>query len=322
MFKAKPMVIVLVGATASGKTETAINLAKITNSEIINADSKQIYKELCIGTAKPKMLPTSVEMQLIASLQNKIIDEIAHYGFDLCSIGDNFDVAKFLKYFNETAKLILSKGKNIILTGGTGFYIDACMHGLANIPDISPDIKTKVADIISINGLDFAVKLLRENDKITKLDEKNSRRVARALEVYFATNIPLGEWHLKTLKNDDYNFAVFGLKLDRENLYQRINQRALKMIDDGMIDEAKFLKNLNLTEAEIKKTGIGYNHLIKFLDDKMTLEQAIELMQQETRNYAKRQMTWFNRYKNVQWIDSDEKSNQKIADEIKFKQSD
>jgi tRNA dimethylallyltransferase len=310
MFNNKPTITVLVGPTASGKTETAIKLAKTTNSEIINADSRQIYRELAIGTAKPCWESKSkTKNSTLALLLNKeegtgiLINGVEHYGVDICSVVDEFNVAMFLDYFNKVAKLILAKGKNIILTGGTGLYIDACMNGLANIPEIPMDIKSKVNEIITTKGLETAVSILRENDKITQLDEKNPRRVARALEVYFSTNIPLAEWHLKTQKNEEYNFDILGLKLDRNVLYQRIDSRVEKMLANGMLEEAKFLKNLNFSEEEIKKTGIGYNHLIKFLDNKISLEDAKELIKKDTRHYAKRQITWFARYENVNWLD-------------------
>jgi tRNA dimethylallyltransferase len=249
------------------------------------------------------------ETQNVASLQDGIIiDGIVHYGFDLCSITDDFSAGMFRDYFNEKSKLILAKGKNVILTGGTGLYIDVCMKGLANIPEIPTDIKNKVNDLISTEGLSVALKLLRGKDKITQLDEKNPRRIARALEVVLATNIPLGEWQAKTNKNTEYDFKIFGLKLDREILYQRINERVLKMIADGMIDEAKFLKGLDLSDSDIKKAGIGYNHLIKFLNNEISIEKAIEQIQQDTRNYAKRQITWFNRYENVEWVEANDLS--------------
>jgi len=346
----KPLITVIVGPTASGKTDTAINLAKITNSEIINADSRQIYRELSIGTAKPfnsfSFPPlysrgglgrsSSLVSSISRSLTNREalpltrsfkegekeddgkIDGIVHYGFDLCSVKDDFNVGMFLDYFNEKAKAIIEKGKNVILTGGTGFYIDACMNGLANIPEIPLEIKSKVSDMILNNGLEYAVKILRENDKITQLDEKNPRRVARALEVFFATEIQLAAWHAKTIKNNDYNFVIFGLKLDREILYQRIDERVLKMLSDGMIDEAKLLKNFDLRDSEIKKAGIGYDHLIKFLDNEISLERATEFIQQDTRNYAKRQMTWFNRVQNVHWIEMRQKKMNEILDEMKI----
>lgn len=291
-------ITVIVGATASGKTKFAIDLAKKTNSEIINADSRQIYKEISIGTAKPKF-DISVKNEIL-------VENIVHYGFDIASIKDDFNVSKFVDYFNGCIeKILYKKDKNIILCGGTGLYISACIFGLSSIPDIPKETRDFVNNFILEKGKEEALKLLREKDKITIIDENNPRRISRALEVVLHTNKPLAIWHKKDKKNEitnRFNVKIIGLDVERNELYNRIEKRIDLMIKDGMLEEAKLLNNMVLTEKEIINAGIGYKNLIDYLNGEIDLEKAIDLMKQETRNYAKRQITWFRKYENVEWI--------------------
>lgn len=264
-------IIIIAGPTASGKTDLAIKLAKKIDAEIINADSRQIFKEISIGTAKPADL-----------------GGIPHHGFDLISIKNEFNVAKFLKFFEKTANDIISRGKKVILTGGTGLYIDACINGLSEIPEIDPKIRLEIAKI----PLPELYEKLKKVDPETKVDSQNPQRVIRAYEVFLGTGKNLSTWHKKTKKRKpEYEVELLLLNPAREILYERINNRVDWMFENGLIEETK-----KLDAEDIKKAGIGYNHVASFLAGEITLHEAKEKMKKDTRNYAKRQVTWFRKY--------------------------
>ncbi len=302
-------IIVIVGATASGKSKISLELAKKINANIINADSRQIYKEICIGTAKP----TNQTQETV------FWDEIKHFGFNLCGVYDNFNVANFLDYFNEKAEETFEENKNLILCGGTGLYLDACIFGLSKIPEISVETKQKVRKLYEEVGLEELAKVLRQNDKITNLDEKNPHRVIRALEVFLETKIPLAKWHeLNPRTKTNFEFEIFGLELERKKLYEKINKRVDFMLENGMLEEAKFLKKFNFKDEGITKFGIGYRYLIYFLDGKMDFDEAKELMKKETRNYAKRQLTWLRKDENIHWINAEQKEKETLDEILAF----
>ncbi len=289
-------ITVILGPTASGKTEYAICLAKKTNSIVINADSRQIYKEISIGTAKPKLTIKNGSL---------FLGDVEHFGFDLISIFEenNFNAIDFANYFHKCIEKALNLKKNIILTGGTGFYISACLFNFAKIPDIPDDIRENVRHIVREKGKDFSLKLLRSMDNETILDEKNPVKIARALEVFLYTKKTLKFWQEKT-KIDETKFDInfLALDLEREAIYDRINKRFDKMIENGLIVEAEFLYKKGFKDEKLLKFGIGYSEMIDFLTKKISLLEAKTLAKQKTRNYAKRQLTWIRRYKNISWI--------------------
>jgi tRNA dimethylallyltransferase len=287
---------VIVGPTASGKTEISLGLAKEINGEIINADSRQIFKEVSIGTAKPRCDNPLDEYFSVK--------EIRHYGINVASISfGDFSAGAFMKLFDNAVTEIYNNGKIPILSGGTGLYINAVLHGLADIPEIPEDIK-KIAHEMAENDINKAYKKLAEVDPITAnvIDKHNPRRIARALEVYLATSKPISYWHSKVNKKNNFDINMFGLLWEKEELNNRIELRVQNMIDRGFIKEVEVLLERGYSEEQIKRAGIGYSYILDFINGIIPEKDLIELITIETKQYAKRQMTYFRRDENIRWI--------------------
>ncbi len=291
-------VIVIVGPTASGKTNLSIELAKRMNGEIISADSMQIYKYMDIGTAKP----TKEEMQ-----------GIKHYLIDEVLPSEDFNVVRFKelaeKYINNT----LEKGKQPIVAGGTGLYISSLINNI-NFSDSESDwelreaLKKEAEEL----GPEHLHKKLQEVDPDSALNihPNNIKRVIRALEVYYQTQKPIS-YHNEISRTipPKYNFILVGLAMDRQVLYDRINKRVDIMVENGLVDEVRHLVNLGYADSIISMQGIGYKEILEYLRNNSTLEQAIENIKQGTRRYAKRQITWFKRINDIKWFNIDKYGN-------------
>ena len=286
--------IVLAGPTASGKTATAIKLAKAFDAEIISADSRQFYKELSIGTAAP----TAEELA-----------QVKHHFVHNLSIEDKYDVADYerdvLNYLNEYFKT-----KNVaILTGGSGLFIDAVCNGLDSIPDISDEIRNKVMKMLDEGGLEALQKEVEkvDNDYFQIVDKQNPRRLQRALEVYYQTGKPYSTFRQRNTAKRDFDIIKLAILWDRDKLIERINKRVDLMMQQGLLDEVKSVypkRHLNSLNT------VGYKELFDYLDGICTLEQAVEQIKINTRQYAKRQMTWLRKNGDYQWFTIEE------ADEI------
>ena len=284
--------IVLAGPTASGKTATAIKLAKAFDAEIISADSRQFYKELSIGTAAP----TAEEL---AQVKHNFV----HH---LC-IEDKYDVADYEKdvlyYLKEYFKT-----KNIaIMTGGSGLYIDAVCKGLDSIPDISDEIRSKVTKMLEEGGLEVLQTEVKKVDPeyFQIVDKQNPRRLQRALEVYYQTGKPYSTFRQGNTVKRDFNIIKLAILWERDNLIERINKRVDLMMQQGLLDEVKSVypkRHLNSLNT------VGYKELFDYLDGKCTLEQAVEQIKINTRQYAKRQMTWLRKRNDYQWFTIEELS--------------
>ncbi len=294
----KNKVIVIVGPTASGKSGAAVEVAKKINGEIVSADSMQIYREMNIGTAKV----TEEEMQ-----------GVKHYLIDVVEPNEEFSVAKYKVLAEEAIDEIIEKNKTPIVVGGTGLYVNTLVNGVELTEEKDNDaIRRQLEKRYEIEGIE---KLYHELESIDpesamKIDKNNTRRVIRALEIYHNTGKTKSQLDKESLKEVKYDYKMFGILTDKEELHKRINYRVDKMIDDGLINEVESLRN----RYKFSKTalqGIGYKEVIKFLDNKISKEEMIELIKQETRKYAKRQMTWFKRDIRIQWYSLD-----KIVDEI------
>ncbi len=291
-------VIVIVGPTASGKTNLSIELAKRMNGEIISADSMQIYKYMDIGTAKP----TKEEMQ-----------GIKHYLIDEVLPSEDFNVVRFKelaeKYINNT----LEKDKQPIVAGGTGLYISSLINNI-NFSESESDwelreaLKKEAEEL----GPEHLHKKLQEVDPDSALNihPNNIKRVIRALEVYYQTQKPIS-YHNEISRTipPKYNFILVGLAMDRQVLYDRINKRVDIMVENGLVDEVKHLVNLGYADSIISMQGIGYKEILEYLRNNSTLEQAIENIKQGTRRYAKRQITWFKRINDIKWFNIDKYGN-------------
>jgi tRNA dimethylallyltransferase len=284
-------VIVLLGPTASGKTSLAINLAQEIGGEIISADSMQIYKYMDIGTAKP-----SVEER--KGIPHHLIDEVYP--------SEEFSVARFKDSALHYIKKVMEGGKTPIVCGGTGLYINSLVHNI-DFSEMNIDwtIRENLMAKEQEYGNGYLYEMLLEVDPASgkKLHKNDTKRIIRALEVYQQTGKTIS-YHQKISRStpSEYQFSVFGLSVDREILYHRINQRVDKMMEEGLVEEVEKLKRLGYSEYRIPMQGIGYKEILAFLKGEFSLEGAVENIKQGTRRYGKRQITWFKRLENVSWL--------------------
>lgn len=282
--------IVLAGPTASGKTATAIKLAKALDAEIISADSRQFYKELSIGTAAP----TAEELS-----------QVKHHFVHNLSIEDKYDVADYEKDVLSFLKQYF-KTKNVaVMTGGSGLFIDAVCNGLDSMPDISEKVRNKVSKMLETDGIEALQKEVEkvDNEYYQVVDRQNPRRLQRALEVYYQTGKPYSTFRQRNVAKRDFDIVKLAILWDRDKLIERINQRVDMMMQQGLLDEVKSVypkRHLNSLNT------VGYKELFDYLDGKCTLEQAVEQIKINTRQYAKRQMTWLRKNGDYQWFTIDE----------------
>ena len=278
--------IIVQGPTASGKTALSIALAKHFNTEIISGDSRQFYQEMIIGTARPSIEELTM---------------VKHHFISSHSILNEFNTADFSREARELCKNLFVSKDHVILVGGSGMYLDALTFGLDEIA-ADETIRQSLNQTFENDGLDVLVNELREKDPefCLSADLKNPVRVIRALEVIRMTNKPYSSLR-KGFKNDlPYDIVRFSIAWKREDLYDRINLRVNEMIANGLVDEVKGLQQFQ--NFSPLKT-LGYSEIFEVLDNKCSLETAIEKIKQHTRNYAKRQLTWLRRYSNVHYLD-------------------
>lgn len=289
----KEKVIVICGPTASGKTALSIELAKKINGEIVSGDSMQIYKDMDIGTAKP----TKEEMQ-----------GIKHYLIDFVSPDKRYSVADYKQDAKKMIREIIKKGKVPIIVGGTGLYIDSLIYEI-DYPNIEFDEKyrEKLENEVNEKGLEELYERARKIDEkaIEKISKNDKKRILRILEIYHATGKNKTEQEIESRKKEvEYDYKVYALKWDREKLYERINKRVDIMIEQGLIEEVKSVyKKYNKFPTAMQ--GLGYKEVVEYLENKTTKEEMIEIIKQETRRYAKRQMTWFRKNKQTIWLNAE-----------------
>ena len=284
-------VIVICGPTASGKTALSIELAKKINGEIVSADSMQIYKDMDIGTAKP----TVEEMQ-----------GIEHYLIDFVPPDDRYSVADYKIDAKKAIKKILEKGKTPIIVGGTGLYVDSLIYEI-EYPNIEFDenYRKELEEQVEKQGLDKLYEQAKKIDSqaIEKISKNDKKRILRVLEIYHATGKTKTEQEVESRKKEvEYDYKVFALNWDREKLYERINKRVDIMIEQGLIEEVKQIsKKYNKFPTAMQ--GLGYKEVVEYIEGNCTKEEMIEKIKMETRRYAKRQLTWFRKNKNIIWLD-------------------
>ena len=279
--------LVIVGPTAVGKTAFAIELAKKYSSEIISADSRQFYKEMKIGTARPDG----------AELEN-----IPHHLLGHISIHQNYTVADFVKDANEKVLALFKERDFLIMCGGSGLYVDAFCNGLDDLPDSDPEIKNKLNHIFEQEGIAPLQKQLADLDPVyyQSIDNNNPHRLIRAIEVCLITGKKFSELRRGKKVVHPFRIIKIALNSDRKYLYERINLRVLSMMKQGLFEEVNNLYPHRKLKA--LKT-VGYTEWFDFIDGKINKEQAVELIQQNSRRYAKRQLTWFRKDANLNWID-------------------
>ena len=287
--------IVIVGPTCSGKTDLAISLAEKIPSEIISADSRQIYKHLTVGTAKP----TQNELQ-----------KAKHHFIDFLGPDVNYNVSKFEKDALAIIEKLQKSNQTPIIVGGSGLYIRAIVDGIFDTVDTDQEYRLQLMKQREEYGNEYLLEKLKEVDpkSAQKLIPQNWKRIIRALEVYKITGKPI--WKLQQEYKREFNieFQQFGLNWEREILYDNINLRVDKMIDEGLVDEVKSIIDMGIDKKINALNTVGYKEIIEYLDEKISLERAIELIKRNTRHYAKRQLTWFRKDERVKWIDIKSKS--------------
>ncbi len=285
--------LAVIGPTATGKSKLAIELAKEINGEIISDDSMQVYRGMDIGTAKP----TEKEKQ-----------GVAHYLIDIRNPDESWTVADFIAEFQTSNLKIQNKKKETILVGGTGLYLWSLFEGYS-FPD-APSDKTIRDKLAKIDSAKLYAQLSQvDPDAAKKIHPNNKKRVIRALEVFELTGKPISQLHKTRITGSPDNriTKLIGLNLPREGLYQRINSRVDQMIEQGLIDEVKGLLAKGYAKDLISMQGLGYKEVIEYLDGNWDKDKMIEELKKRTRHFAKRQMTWFKRFKDVKWFEPKDK---------------
>lgn len=282
--------IVIAGPTAVGKTTIAIRLAQYFKTEIISADARQFYREMNIGTAKP----TDEQLKLIP-----------HHFINFLSVNDIYNVGQYEKDVLEKLNELFKTHDVVIMTGGAGLFIRAVTEGLDVLPSADPEIRESLQELFETQGIEALQIKLEDVDPeyYKKVDIQNPMRLIRALEVFYSTGKPISSFHIREVPERSFKSIKICLDMEREKLYTIINARVEKMFEEGLLNEAKKLfplRHLNALQT------VGYSELFDYFDNIIDLKTAKEKIKQNTRNYAKRQMTWFRKDKEFVWVDVDD----------------
>ncbi|MFO7656953.1 MAG: tRNA (adenosine(37)-N6)-dimethylallyltransferase MiaA [Bacteroidales bacterium] len=282
--------IIIAGPTAIGKTGIAIELAKYLGTEIISCDSRQIYKEMSIGTAIPSI---------------KQLAEVNHHFIHNKSIHQYYNASMFEIEVNELLHNLFQIHDVVIMSGGTGLYIDAVCKGIDDLPEIDPAVRQQLAERLESEGIESLRKDLKiiDPEYYKTVDLKNAKRILKALEVSVMTGKPYSTFLTNPQKHRPYKIVMIGLDTHREALYERINRRVDEMINSGLFEEARNLYNYRHLNA---LNTVGYKEVFEYLDGKISPEEALDLIKRNTRKYARRQLTWLRRYKDIKWFEPSE----------------
>ena len=291
----KPKIVVICGPTASGKTALGIQVAQQANGEIISSDSMQIYKDMDIGTAKP----TEEERA-----------QAVHHLVDFVSPDERYSVADFKKDATEKIEDILSRGKLPIIVGGTGLYVNSLIHNI--------EYKEEITDIEYRNELEkvdletlYKQAMEIDPEAAARVSQNDRKRITRILEIYHTTGKTKTQMEVESRQEVKYEYKIFVLTPERDKLYERINLRVDLMMQAGLVDEVRELLK-KYKEFPTAMQGLGYKEVKEYLDGEITEEEMIEKIKQESRHYAKRQLTWFRQYKDATWLDTFDKNNVNI----------
>ena len=286
--------IVLAGPTAVGKSSLSIRLAKAVGGAIISADSMQVYRKMNIGTAK---------------ITKEEMEDIPHYLIDSLDPAEDFNIVYFQEKAREALDQIYASHKIPILVGGTGFYIHSLVYDTEfDESEEMPQYREKLRDLISIKGAEYVHSLLQDIDPAaaSRIHPNDHKRMIRALEYHECTGGRISDHNAQNMaKKSAYNLCYFVLTDNRQKIYDRINARVDKMIEDGLVDEVRSLMAEGLTKYNVSMHGIGYKEIIDHLSGNCTFDEAVYRIKRESRHFAKRQLTWFSREKDVIWIDLD-----------------
>lgn len=299
----KQKLVVIMGPTAVGKTKLSIDLAKKYNGEIISGDSMQVYKGMDIGTAK---------------IKREEMEGIPHHLIDIKEPDEAFNVAQFQEFVTDCIEQIAAKGKLPIIVGGTGLYIDAVLQQYSFSESVSDEeYRSKLEAIAEECGVEAVHKILQEidPDSADRIHPNNVRRVIRALEIYHCTGEKMSEQLQKQNKEYKYDAVLIGLTMDRDTLYERINQRVDIMMEEGLLEEVQGLYERGIRDCQSIQ-AIGYKELFDYFEGKVSLDQAVENLKQNSRRYAKRQLTWFRNKMNLDWFEMDTGTYEKKVAEI------
>ena len=291
----KRPLIILTGPTAAGKTKVSIGLAKAVGGEIISADSMQVYRHMDIGSAK---------------IHEDEMDGVVHHLVDILEPNEEFHVAKFQELAKEAMKKIYDKGRIPIVVGGTGFYIQALLYDIDFSEGEEDGAFRKELEIFANENGAAAL-----HEKLKTVDPKsaevihanNVKRVIRALEFYHQTGKRISEHNEKERqKSSPYRFAYFVLNDERAHLYEKIDRRVDRMMEEGLVSEVMWLKNQGYAKDMVSMQGLGYKEILKYLDGECSLDEAVYTIKRDTRHFAKRKITWFKRERDVIWIQGNE----------------
>jgi tRNA dimethylallyltransferase len=282
-------VIVIVGPTCSGKSYLGLKLAQLMNGEIISADSRQIYKRLNVGTAKPTL---------------EELEKVKHHFINILNPDENYDANKFSIDAGNVIDDIHKRSKTAIVAGGSGLYIKALIEGIVDSADKDENLRKELLAKKEKYGNEFLYSELIKVDPISaeKMLPQNWKRVIRALEVFYLTGKPIWQHHIIQNKNSKFSYHQIGLNWDREVLYTRIEKRIDNMIDNGLVDEVTGILNDGYDKILNSLNTVGYKEIISYIENEITLSRAIELIKRNTRRYSKRQLTWFRADERIKWF--------------------
>lgn len=282
-------VIVIVGPTCSGKTSLAIDLAKELDTEIISADSRQIFKYLTLGTAKPNLLELS---------------QVKHHFIDFLYPDEDYNVGLYERDATKIIYELIASKRIPIVVGGSGLYIKSIINGIVDV-DSDDELREELKQIREEFGNEFLYNELKKIDPSAAetMLPSNWKRVIRAIEVFKLTGKSILEIHNKETKTNNYNFLQFGLNWPRQILYKNIEARVDQMIENGLVDEVKSILEMNYSKKLNSLNTVGYKEIISYLDNEISLDRAFELIKRNTRRYAKRQLTWFRKDERIKWFD-------------------
>ena len=287
MGNSKKTLITIVGPTAIGKTSLSILIASYFNTEIISCDSRQFYKEMTIGTAVPEKEELAV---------------VPHHFIQNRSVFEDYNVGAYERDALNVLDTLFKKHNTVVMVGGSGLYVKAVLEGLDDFPKIDPSIRLELKHVLETEGIIPLQDQLKKLDVTTynTIDIENPQRVIRALEICIGSNLPYSSYKGKIKKKRKFNSIIIGLNGEREKIYERINRRVDLMVEKGLLDEAKKLypnKELNALQT------VGYKELFSFFEEKVTKDEAIQEIKKNTRRFAKRQLTWFNKDASIYWFD-------------------
>lgn len=286
----KKDVLIMVGPTAVGKTATAIELSRILNCEIISADSMQIYKYMNVGTAKPSEIEQC---------------HIPHHLIDIVNPDEEFSVAVFQEQARKLIEEIIKRDRIPFIVGGTGLYINSIIYNMDfTKSEANWDLRKQLEDEAKTFGNEYLHNRLKEiaPEAAQRIHPNNVKRVVRAIEIHSESGESIKDFSTDLRVNEEYNYILIGLTRDREELYERINQRVDIMIKDGLIEEVKGLLAQGYSEKLVAFKGLGYKEVIDYLKDVYSFDEMVSILKRDTRRYAKRQLTWFRRFEMIKWF--------------------